>query len=217
MSITQVQQQIKEREVKIAQIQQSKTGFEQQLSTLRTEEHSLIVSARTGDEAAKTRLAEVRQGISAAEREIQDDAAAISRIASEVENLRAALAREQFEAARQKLLREVSKFAKRAEETRDRISAAAQELREIGDICVSEAKELRGLLTQLHDGDRSLNAVTLSTLSVKQSLAEAAAILQHGPQNIGYDCLMHMDRFITGLKSVTRHIEREAEPVPEPV
>ncbi|MFL6313889.1 MAG: hypothetical protein ACJ71W_17465 [Terriglobales bacterium] len=209
MSITQLQQQINEREGKIAQIQQSKTRFEQELSTLRAEEHSLIIPARTGEDAAKTRLVEIRQGIEKTEREIKDDATAISHFASEVENLRAALAREQFEAGRQKLLREVSKFAKRAEETRDRISAAAQELREIGDTCVSEAKELRGLLTQLHDGDRSLNAVTLSTLSVKQSLTEAAAILQHGPRNIGYDCLMHMDRFITGLKSVTRHIERE--------
>lgn len=214
MSITQLQQQIKDREEKIARIQQSKSGFEQQLSTLRSEEQSLIVSARTGDEAAKARLLQIRQDVKTAEREIQDDASAIAEITGELDQLRAALAREQHEATRQKLLREVAKFAKRAEETRDRISAAAQELREIGDTCVSEAAELRRLLTQLHDGDRSLNAVTLSTLSVKQSLAEAAAILQHGPHQIGYDCLMHMERCITALKSVTRDIEREAEPVP---
>ena len=146
MSITQLQQQITEREDKVARIQQSKAGFEQQLASLSAEEHSLIVSARTGDEAAKARLTQSRQDAKTAEREIRDDASAIAEITRELDQLRASLEKEQSEATRQKLLREVAKFTKRAEENRGRISAAAAELRKIGDTCAAEAEELRKLL-----------------------------------------------------------------------
>lgn len=212
MKIAELQQQIKEREDKIARIQQSKTGFEQQLGMLRTEEHSLIVSARTGDEAAKTRLSQIRQDVKTAEREIQDDAAAIAEITRELDQLRTALAREQNEATRQKLLREVSKFAKRAEEARERIIAAAAELREVGDTCTAEAESLRKLVMEL-DGDVAVNGVAVAAISVRAGLTTAADIIQRGPHSLGYDCLMHMGRLITALKSVTRDIEHKAETV----
>jgi chromosome segregation ATPase len=216
MSITQLQQQIKDREEKVARIQQSKTGFEQQLSTLNAEEESLIVSARTGDAAAKTRLVQIRQDAKICEREIRDDASATAEITRELDQLRAALAREQKEDTRQKLLREVAKFAKRAEENRGRVRAAAAELRKIGDTCTAEAEELRKHLLDLNE-DFALNALTLATISLRHGLAQAAETVHHASSNaLGYDCMMYMGRFITALEHLTRDIEREAETVPEP-
>jgi chromosome segregation ATPase len=211
MSITQLQQQITEREDKVARIQQSKAGFEQQLASLSAEEHSLIVSARTGDEAAKARLTQSRQDAKTAEREIRDDASAIAEITRELDQLRASLEKEQSEATRQKLLREVAKFTKRAEENRGRISAAAAELRKIGDTCAAEAEELRKLLV---DADVTSNSVTLAAIGVRHGVGQAAALLVADRHAIaGLDTMAQMQRFITALESVTRTIEQTSEVV----
>jgi chromosome segregation ATPase len=214
MNIDTLQQQIKEREEKITRIQQSKTGFEQQLSTLRVEEESLIVSARTGDEAAKTRLSEIRQGIKTAEREIRDDDAAISHVTSEVEKLRVSLASEQLAARRNKALREVALFTERAKASRDRIGAVAKELRDIGDNCVAEGKELRRLLVDVEGSDHCLSTITLVTLDVRRSVTQAGFLLESMPNaDVKSDCMVQMQRFIVALEQLTTSIERAAEPV----
>jgi chromosome segregation ATPase len=217
VSITQLQQQISEREGKIAQIQQSKNRFEQELSTLRAEEHSLIVPARTGEDAAKTRLIEIRQGIEKAEREIKDDAAAISHFASEVDKLRASLATEQFEAERKRVLREVAKFTERARASRDRIAATAKELRAIGVFCESEADAVRKMLTQLNGelADKGERTVKLSSMELTRSLEQAVNLLEAPPYAaIKTDCMWRIQNVIVALERLTRDVEREAEPVP---
>jgi hypothetical protein len=226
MSIMQLQNQIKEGKDKLAHIQQSKTGFDQQLSTLRAEEQSLIVSARTGDKAAKDRLSEVRKVIYTAQKETQDDAAAISTVASQVETLRMSLASEQRDAERTKILIKVAQFAERAQVNSDRISAAASELREIGDICMAEAQQVRGLLIELsYNGNKgsdrdhrhresSLERVNLSSMCVMQALSQAADTLEKSTGNHSrLDCMDQMQRFITALGAVTLALDRESEQV----
>jgi chromosome segregation ATPase len=218
MSIPQLQNQIKEREDKIARIQQSKAGFEQQLSALRTEEQSLIVPARTGENTAKARLVQIHQDINLAEREVRDDAAAISHITGEVGALRASLASEQFEAARSKVLKEVAQFTERAKASRDRIAAAAQELRKIGTLCESEADAVRNLLCQLdgEDGElasKSERTVKISALELTRSLTKAVNLLEAPSYMQSVDCTAQMQRFIVALEHLTSNIEREAGPV----
>jgi chromosome segregation ATPase len=213
MSMTELQKQIKDSEGKIAGIQQSKSGFEQQLSVLRAEEQGLIVAARTGDDTAKARLVQIRSDVSVLEREIQDDASATSRIASEVDGFRASLSMEKRADARRKVLAEVNVFTERAKVSRNRIGALADELRATGQTCMAEAKELGRMLIDVDGADRALNAITLSTISVNQSIAQAAALLDAPPnsQLKALDCMAQMQRFITALEHLTFNIERESE------
>lgn len=212
MSITQLQNQIKEGEDKLALVEQSKTGFDQQLSALRAEEQSLIVSARTGDEAAKARLSEVRKGIDAAQKESQDDAAAISTIASQVETLRASLASEQNAAARLVVLRKVAEFTKRAKANRDRISAVASELRAIGDVCVSDSQQVCRLLVELNE-DRALRGINVISIELNHLIEKASALLEKVRVDAGFDCMDHMQRFIGNLEHATRELESEEESI----
>jgi chromosome segregation ATPase len=114
MSITQLQKQIAEREAQMATLESAKNSATSRIQALEAERKSLILPARTGDQAAKTRVAEIDQECATAQRGIHDDDAAIAQLTHQVETLREQIAAAEKETKREQLRKSATAAAENA-------------------------------------------------------------------------------------------------------
>jgi chromosome segregation ATPase len=116
MSIATLQKKLQEREAALAGVQQQKTKASQQIAALEAERSGLVVAARTGEQTAKKRVAEIDQECIPLQRGIHDDDAAIPQLNQQIETVKEQIAAEEKEAERDQVRTLATAAAKRARE-----------------------------------------------------------------------------------------------------
>jgi chromosome segregation ATPase len=163
MSITQLQQQVTERQRALAAVQEQRGMAGQRIAALEAERSGLVVAARTGDQVAAKRVTEIDQECIPLQRGIHDDDAAIPQLNRQIETLKEQIAAEEKESQRDHVRTLATAVAKRARENAalaarlcDATAESLEQLHQLGrkaagiDLTVpTYGNELRGLLADM--------------------------------------------------------------------
>lgn len=143
MTIASLQNQLSERETALATVQQSKEKSGARIAELDTERRGLVVAARTGEQAAKARVAAIDAEIEPLRREQSDDEAAAAAISGELEQLRAKIASAKKEENRESMENMVINFAASMRTRRERIEKLIRSIQSEGASIHSETERVR--------------------------------------------------------------------------
>lgn len=122
MTIQELQQQMEDRQDKVAALERSKSSAIIDIEGLEAERRKLIVPARAGNnKAAQDRIALLDENLAKARRDMQDDDAAMTTLNEEIEGLRAQITEAEEAERRKQIGKRAKASAERARETVKRV------------------------------------------------------------------------------------------------